>query len=193
MLQQSFLMFGDTLFGKALNLLRHRRVPFAHCDFRFATHHEPAPCSAGTRAVPTVNKRFTLSRLLPPTSGARMRSARLEIAALLDDWPGGRRMQPSLALIERALYKDGGQGIDEISPCVLRHAAASLDVLDPLRMGPGLVELRRRIGLLLRRLHGGHLRRSDEPDKSAPPRERAFEDSLTELIELDALMGECHS
>jgi len=101
-------------------------------------------------------------------------------------------MQPSLALIERALVQDGGSRLDGVSACVLRHAAASLDVLDPLRMGPGLVELRRRIGVLLRRLHGeAPARREAAAPASATG--RVFEDSLTEFIEIDVLMGECHS
>jgi len=131
--------------------------------------------------------------LVPPSSDARMRSARLELVRLLDACPGGRRMQPSLALIERALDRRRGAGLDQVSPCVLAHAAVSLDFLDPLRMGPGLVELRRHIGLLLRRRDGDD---SDFPQESldrASGDQRSFEDSLTEFVELDALMGECHS
>lgn len=118
-----------------------------------------------------------------------MRSAHLELVGLLDAWPGGRRMQPSLALIERALDRDGGTGLDLVSPCVLAHAAASLDFVDPLRMGPGLVELRRRMGLLLRRLHGGEPTLPESVDRASDG-QRYFEDSLTEFIELDALTGD---
>lgn len=180
-------MSSRGLFGKALDLVLGRRALFARCEFRFAAPH--AEQSRATSAVP---KRMALSRLLPPSSNARMRSARLELAGLLNAWPGGRRMQPSLALIERALDQGGAAGIDHVSPCVLRHAAGALDMLDPLRMGPGLVELRRRIGLLLRRIHGGASPSSRDPvQHRAPGSGRAFEDSLTEFIELDALMGEC--
>ena len=118
-----------------------------------------------------------------------MQSAHLELVGLLDAWPGGRRMQPSLALIERTLDRDGGTGLDLVSPCVLAHAAASLDFVDPLRMGPGLVELRRRMGLLLRRLHGGESTLPESVDRASDG-QRSFEDSLTELIELDAMTGD---
>jgi len=193
MRQQSLPMFSGALFGRVLDLLLRRQAFFARCEFRFGAVREPTPHVSRPDARTAAPKRLALSTLLPPSSSARMRSARLELAGLLDAWPGGRRMQPSLALIERALHQGGGAGIDRISPCVLRHAAASLDILDPLRLGPGLVELRRRIGLLLRRIHGG-----ESPSSPGPVAQRAsdgcrtFEDSLTEFIELDALMGECH-
>lgn len=192
MRQQSIPMFSSTLFGKALDLLLGRRAFSARCEFRFGV--VPAPLADRPQARTPAPKRLALSSLLPPSSSARMRSARLELVGLLNAWPGGRRMQPSLALIERALGQRGGTGLDQVSPCVLRHAAISLDVLDPLRMGPGLVELRRRIGLLLRRVHGGESPSSADPlQPLASSSGRAFEDSLTEFVELDALMGECHS
>lgn len=186
-------MFGSALVGKALDLLLLRRPVFARCEFRFGSARQAAPNGVRSGAGDAAPKRLALPCLLPPHSDARMRPARRELVGLLDAWPGGRRMQPSLALIERALVQNGASGIDRISPCVLRHAAASLDVLDPLRMGPGLVELRRRIGLLLRRLHGGEAPSQRELAAPASGAVGVFEDSLTEFIELDMLMGECHS
>jgi hypothetical protein len=125
---------------------------------------------------------------MPSTQERRIRE---DLAYLLDHWPGGRRCQPSLALVERAIVKGSGPGIDAVPACVLRHAAMSIDFLDPVRLSPGLVELRRRVGQLLRRRHGDDRQvRAPfaEPPQAAP---RDFEDSMTEFIEIDALTGEC--
>lgn len=192
MLQQSLLTFGDTLFGKVFRGLRRRGV-FARCDFRFSSPQRQALGGADLRARASAPSRISVPVLAPSSSDARMRSARLELARLLDAWPGGRRVQPSLALIERALDRHRGAGLDQVSPCVLAHAAASLDFLDSLKMGPGLVELRRRMGLLLRQRHGDDSVLPQESLDRASSDQRSFEDSPTELIELDALMGECHS
>ena len=192
MLQQSLLMFGDALIGKVFGVLR-RRAFFARCDFRFGSPRQPT-CRGLESPIPAVaSGRCSMPLLVPPSSGVRLRSAHLELVGLLDAWPGGRRMQPSLALIERALDRDGGTGLDLVSPCVLAHAAASLDFLDPVRVGPGLVELRRHMGLLLRRRHGGESTPTEESSDRASDGQRSFEDSLTELIELDALTGDFQS
>ena len=190
--QQSLLTFGDTLFGKMLGVLR-RRALFARCDFRFSSPQREASSGADSRARVGAPGRLSIPVLAPSSSDARMRSARLELRRLQDAWPGGRRVQPSLALIERALDRHRGGGLDQVSPCVLAHAAVSLDFLDPLRMGPGLVELRRRMGRLLRERDGDDSALPQESLDRASSDRRSFEDSLTEFVELDALIGDCRS
>jgi len=86
---------------------------------------------ADSRVAVNASRRFPIPVRVPPSSSVRMRSARRELVRLLDGWPGGRRVQPSLALIERALDRHRGAGLDQVSPCVLAHAAVSLDLLDP--------------------------------------------------------------
>jgi hypothetical protein len=111
-------------------------------------------------------------------------AARGDLAAFLDRVPGARRVWPSLALLERVLESGAADGVHRVEACVLRHAARSLDGAgDDLR--PGLVVLRRRIELVLRRKHG------DPPThwgRTPPVRERdparGFQDSLTEFIDI---------
>jgi len=192
MLQQSLPTFGDTLLGKVLGVFR-RRAFLARQDVRFGSPQREALRGADSRVAVNASRRFPIPVRVPPSSSVRMRSARRELVRLLDGWPGGRRVQPSLALIERALDRHRGAGLDQVSPCVLAHAAVSLDFLDPLTMGPGLVELRRHIGLLLRRHHGDDAGCPQESPDRASDDQRSFEDSLTEFVELDALLGECDS
>ncbi len=105
---------------------------------------------------------------------------------------------PSLALLERALHKNGVRGIDEVPACVLRHAAQSLDAIDLDRYGSGLVVLRRRVGQVLRRRHGDGRPREAIPQpvlRTAAPvvaadGPRDFSDSLTEFIDLDKMFAD---
>jgi len=189
MLQQSLQAFGDTLLGKVLGILRRRASPARH-DLRSSGLRPEAPRGADSRLSVSASRGLPIC--VPPLGDACLRSARLELARLLDALPGGRRMQPSLALIERALDRRRGAGLDQVSPCVLAHAAASLDFLDPLRIGPGLVAVRRHIGLLLRRREGDDADLGHESADHASRDRRSFEDSLTEFVELDALLGESH-
>jgi hypothetical protein len=110
---------------------------------------------------------------------------------------GRHPRMPSLALLERALVKNGERGVDDVPAAVLRHAAQSLDLLELDQVGPGLVVLRRRVEQVLRRRHGDG--RSREPRDHALERATAalaagdfkdFSDSLTEFIDLDKLFGD---
>lgn len=117
---------------------------------------------------------------------------------------GHHKRMPSLALLERALYKDGVRGIDEVPAAVLRHAAQSLDTLDIDQYGPGLVVLRRRISQVLRRRHGDGRSPASIPQPVLRPAMRAapsapaapadgrrdFSDSLTEFIDLDRMFAD---
>jgi len=118
--------------------------------------------------------------------GAHASAARYELRVLLDHVPGARRVWPSLALLERVLGSGSADNIHRVEAAVLRHAARALDQLGDELFGPGLVVLRRRLELVLRRKHG------DRPShwaRTPPPvdAEQAgnFIDSLTDYIEMD--------
>jgi hypothetical protein len=122
---------------------------------------------------------------LPPMPKGQVVAARGDLAAFLDRAPGARRVWPSLALLERVLASGAADGVHRVEACVLRHAARSLD-----RAGddlcPGLVVLRRRIELVLRRKYGdppSHWGRM--PPAGAPDPARGFQDSLTEFIDVE--------
>ena len=107
---------------------------------------------------------------------------------------------PSLALLERALMKNGEHGIDDVPAAVLRHAAQAMDAFDLDDYGPGLVLLRRRVEQVLRRRHGDRHSHS-QPDQRterlaatmAPGALKDFSDSLTEFISIDAVMSDRRS
>jgi hypothetical protein len=123
---------------------------------------------------------------LPPMPGAHATAARHELRALLDHVPGARRVWPSLALLERVLHSQSADNIHRVEAAVLRHAARSLDQLGDDLYGPGLVVLRRRVELVLRRKHGdrpSHWART--PPSIGAERAASFGDSLTDYIELE--------
>jgi hypothetical protein len=125
---------------------------------------------------------------LPPLPGDHAFAAHCDLRALLDRAPGARRVWPSLALLERVLGSGNADGIHRVEACVLRHAARSLDRLGADSFSPGLVVLRRRVELVLRRKHG------DRPSHWAhmpPPAGvefgAGFGDSVTDFVEIERL------
>ena len=91
---------------------------------------------------------------MPSLTNDQVAEVCANLRAVLGGEHGRHPRMPSLALLERALHKNGVRGIDEVPACVLRHAAQSLDAIDLDQYGPGLVVLRRRVGQVLRRRHG---------------------------------------
>jgi len=127
--------------------------------------------------------------LLPPMPGHQVIAAQVDLRALLNRAPAARRVWPSLALLERVLGNGGFEGIHGVDACVLRHAAQSLDLMADHLFSPGLVMLRRRIELVLRRKH------RDQPTHwarmSSPPvagRRLNADDTLTDYIDLDRIV-----
>lgn len=119
---------------------------------------------------------------LPPMPAATLAQAHAELKAILDTEHDARRRRPTLALLERALDKDLESGIDQIPACVLRHAAEALDLLQDECFSPGIVELRRRVAVVLRRRHAGLFL---QESAAASDRQPDFVDSLTEFVALD--------
>jgi hypothetical protein len=135
---------------------------------------------------------------MPSMTNIQVAELCTNLRAVLGGDIGRHPRLPSLALLERALYKDGVRGIDEVPACVLRHAAQSLDAIDLDQYGPGLVVLRRRIEQVLRRRHGDGRSRASIPQpilRAAAPDlaadgSRDFSDSLTEFIDIDKMFVE---
>ena len=126
---------------------------------------------------------------LPPLAGRQVIAAHLDLRALLNRAPAARRVWPSLALLERVLGTGGFEGIHSVDACVLRHAAQSLDLVGEQHFSPGLVVLRRRIELVLRRKH------LDEPTHWArtpcpvgAQRRIDPSDTMTDYIDLDWML-----
>ena len=103
---------------------------------------------------------------LPSMTAREVSEVCANLRAMLGGQIGRHPRLPSLALLERALMKNGERGIDDVPAAVLRHAAQALDAFDLDVYGPGLVLLRRRVEQVLRRRHGprraeGFLRQHD--------------------------------
>jgi hypothetical protein len=184
---------GGVLLRLRSLLTRPIRLERRGIDWHFV--FEPLPRAAGVHRTtePSARRRGTM----PSMTARQVAEVCADLRTVLGGDVGRNPRRPSLALLERALVKDGVRGIDDVPACVLRHAAQSLDTLEIDQYGSGLVELRRRIEQVLRRRHGD--RRSREP--VARPIERAavalaaggsrdFSDSLTEFIDLDRMFGD---
>lgn len=175
-------------------LTRPIRLERRGIDWHFVL--EPLPRSADSHrpAAPSPRNRGAM----PSMTNDQVAEVCANLRAVLGGELGRHPRMPSLALLERALHKNGVRGIDEVPACVLRHAAQSLDAIDLDRYGSGLVVLRRRIGQVLRRRHGDGRPREAIPQpvlRTAAPavaagNPRDFSDSLTEFIDLDRMFAD---
>ena len=156
-----------------------------------ATH---GPRAAALSAPPSSRK----GDAMPSMTNDQVAEVCANLRAVLGGEHGRHPRMPSLALLERALHKNGVRGIDEVPAAVLRHAAQSLDAIDLDQYGPGLVVLRRRVGQVLRRRYGDGRPREAIPlpvlrpaaPVEATDRPRDFSDSLTEFIDLDRMFAD---
>jgi hypothetical protein len=151
----------------------------------------------GARAPGDVERRRKSRTELPSMTAGEVSEVCANLRAMLGGEVGRHPRLPSLALLERAMMKNGEHGIDDVPAAVLRHAAQALDAFDLDGYGPGLVLLRRRVEQVLRRRHGDRHSHS-QPDQRterlaaamAPGALKDFSDSLTEFISIDGMLGD---
>ena len=175
-------------------LTRPIRLERRGIDWHFVL--EPLPRSPDSQRPPAPSPRNRGA--MPSMTNDQVAEVCANLRAVLGGELGRHPRMPSLALLERALHKNGVRGIDEVPACVLRHAAQSLDAIDLDRYGSGLVVLRRRVGQVLRRRHGDGRPREAIPQpvlRTAAPvapadGPRDFSDSLTEFIDLDRMFAD---
>ena len=175
-------------------LTRPIRLERRGIDWHFVLAPPPRTVDSHRPAAPSPRNRGAM----PSMTNDQVAEVCANLRAVLGGELGRHPRMPSLALLERALHKNGMRGIDEVPACVLRHAAQSLDAIDLDQYGSGLVVLRRRIGQVLRRRHGDGRPREAIPQpvlRSAVPAmaadgQRDFSDSLTEFIDLDRMFAD---
>ena len=193
-------------------LLRLRRIltsPIRLERRGFDWHFVFGPAARKTSASSTSTSTSTRRAVAPAPAPVHRRDAMpamtarevsevcANLRAMLGGEVGHHPRLPSLALLERALGKNGERGIDDVPAAVLRHAAQALDAFDLDRYGPGLVLLRRRVEQVLRRRHGDRPTHTvhSQPDQPtarlaaamAPGALKDFSDSLTEFIDIDRM------
>jgi hypothetical protein len=175
-------------------LTRPIRVERRGLNVRFV--FDTKPRQAGTRRAGESAPPRRSPAQLPSMTAREVSEVCANLRAMLGGEVGHHPRLPSLALLERALGKNGERGIDDVPAAVLRHAAQALDAFDLDRYGPGLVLLRRRIEQVLRRRHGDRpTHAASQPDQStarlaaamAPGALKDFSDSMTEFIDIDRM------
>ena len=193
-------MAGGVLLRLRSLLTRPIRLERRGLDWHFVLDAQPRKVGARRTASAEQAPRRRDPGELPSMTAREVAEVCANLRSMLGGDVGHHPRLPSLALVERALVKNGERGVDEVPAAVLRHAAQALDAFDLDRYGPGIVVLRRRIEQVLRRRHGdrpthtGH----SQPDQTterlaaamAPNALKDFSDSMTEFIDIDRMFGD---
>jgi hypothetical protein len=179
-------------------LTRPIRVERQGLNVRFV--FDTKPRKAGTRRAGESAPPRRSPAELPSMTAREVSEVCANLRAMLGGQVGRHPRLPSLALLERALMKNGERGIDDVPAAVLRHAAQALDAFDLDIYGPGLVLLRRRVEQVLRRRHGdrhshaGHSQPDQRTERLAatlaPGALKEFSDSMTEFISIEGMFGD---
>jgi hypothetical protein len=135
-------------------LTRPIRLERRGIDWHFVFEPLPRPASRTAGVARSGEASARRRDAMPSMTSGQLAEVCANLRTMLGGDVGRHPRQPSLALLERALVKDGVRGIDDVPPAVLRHAAQTLDTVELDQYGPGLVVLRRRIEQVLRRRHG---------------------------------------
>ena len=180
-------------------LTRPIRLERRGFDFHFV-FDKPVHAPGTQRADESAPRRRNNPGELPSMTAREVSEVCANLRAMLGGQIGRHPRLPSLALLERAMMKNGERGIDDVPAAVLRHAAQALDAFDLDVYGPGLVLLRRRVEQVLRRRHGdrhshaGHSQPDQHTERlaaaMAPGALKDFSDSMTEFISIDGMFGD---
>jgi hypothetical protein len=180
-------------------LTRPIRLERRGFDFHFV-FAKPSRAAGSHSSDESAPRRRNNPGELPSMTAREVSEVCANLRAMLGGQIGRHPRLPSLALLERAMMKNGERGIDDVPAAVLRHAAQALDAFDLDVYGPGLVLLRRRVEQVLRRRHGdrhshtGHSQPDQHTERlaatMAPGALKDFSDSMTEFISIDGMFGD---
>ena len=185
---------------KRLRKLLTRPIRLERRGFDFHFVFEKPSHAADPRGSDDSPRRRNNPGELPSMTAREVSEVCANLRAMLGGQIGRHPRLPSLALLERAMMKNGERGIDDVPAAVLRHAAQALDAFDLDVYGPGLVLLRRRVEQVLRRRHGdrhshtGHSQPDQHTERlaaaMAPGALKDFSDSMMEFISIDGMFGD---
>lgn len=122
---------------------------------------------------------------IAPMAPDRVRDARLSLRRILDCHPAAPRIWPSIVLVDRAMGRYAGEGIDRLSPQVLHDAVIVLNRLMDEFCEFGLIVLLERIDCILRVVHGTPSSAVARWNAVRPAEIQVLEATITEFMEID--------